>query len=301
MYDKTTFLSGLAMGLIGKGNPTFEGSGKMLYNGVALPNVYSVYTPQLQKSHPYAVMLEHAAVPECRLYLVDQPFIKGFTSYIIPAEANRIVYYATAIRWEYKESGTGDTVYFGNALWANTDISPIPVLDPIPVEDAFTKGYHVGATLRRKRVLPVAYLYNGVRLPKLPDANQYDPDGLGLVYMMIVYDQIDFVGQDNPQYRLFIANKPLEVADGSTLHGTGLVQPNEVPYYWQCGAVDDGCWVNYVNNGLWQTPNYAESSNGLTRLNFKQGDKVVWANHNVLSIGGETVYLAASEPVPVYE
>lgn len=69
--------------------------------------------------------------------------------------------------------------------WANHDILTaddtvyLAASDPVPVGGKFTlhypsflKGVEVGRRLKNKRLAPVAYLYNGVKLPPLPDYNK---------------------------------------------------------------------------------------------------------------------------------
>lgn len=106
---------------------------------------------------------------------------------------------------------------------------------------------------------PVAYLYNGVRLPGLPewDRETYP-------YAVIVQNNLSgdyFLMADD---ETFAAN-----ADGDTIRPiTGVAY-----------AIENGEWVSSVG-----------------RINCK----AIWANHDILNPDG-SVYLAASEPVPVYE
>lgn len=55
-YDKHSFLCGLIAGLTGKGVLGKREPVAYLYNGVRLPDIYSVYTPELQEQYPYVVI-----------------------------------------------------------------------------------------------------------------------------------------------------------------------------------------------------------------------------------------------------
>lgn len=177
-YDKKTFLSGLAMGLCGKGNPTFEGSGKMLYNGQELPKIPTVDGYGYAAMDRTATNEDKPVVSHAVLYLSTMPLERSYAnnhiSQIIKASAS-----GSVIRCEYnngdsdwtigtsKAYNTDGTVSYYDLLitWANYDMlwsHYNPSMDgtvachasePVPVEDAFTKGYHVGAELRAKRVL----------------------------------------------------------------------------------------------------------------------------------------------------
>lgn len=138
------------------------------YKGAVLPKL-----PEWdEEAYPYAVMDSYGT--EYRLYCLDRPLTEGFTNYFIHTKANCVVYYATATEWVFKESGTGDSisgsiVTFGSALWANHDISPIPISDPIPVYNGL-----------------VAYSYNGTVLPELPEVEGY-PYKYALYHKYSVY------------------------------------------------------------------------------------------------------------------
>ena len=119
---------------------------------------------------------------------------------------------------------------------------------------------------------PIAYLYNGVRLPKLPewDREMYP-------YAVIVYNGIS-------QGRfLFAFKKEQRVTGGSVI------------YTW---SMDEG--ETYLYCGL---PKDATEWSALTE-HTKTTDPVLayvpkWGNYNVYVNG--TLTVEASEPVPVYE
>lgn len=99
-YDKRSFLSGLAMGLCGKGDPTFTGSGKMLYNGVALPDINTVWD---KTAYRYAVVRVSSRYDAQWVSFCSVPF------YIHPTNPNEYV----------TNSAVGNSCYYAlsNGSW----------------------------------------------------------------------------------------------------------------------------------------------------------------------------------------
>lgn len=156
--------------------------------------------------------------------------------------------------------------------------------DPIfTASDTFTKGYKVGAALRRKRVIlekePVAYLYNGVRLPDINSV--WDREKYPYAYIEKFYGG----------YNLGIFDFPMHVerfdADSTELNV-------------KASAAGKTKWY-LIDNDTGEFTLYYENSN------VKIGDFVsvasdsVWTSHTLINTEDNSVYLAASEPVPVYE
>lgn len=139
--------------------------------------------------------------------------------------------------------------------------------------DVFGKGYLAGAELRAKRRIPVAYLYNGIRLPKLPE---WDKETYP--YAVILRPTL---GMGN-RYLYFSTQK-------TEYTGFNETTTNGTHKYYRFSA-DDNDWV-FIH----------EYSGSLVECGA-----VEWANHDVVyndwSEGSEgKVHLAASDPVPVYE
>lgn len=286
-YDKTTFLSGLTMGLIGKGNPTFEGSGKMLYNGVALPAL-----PVWDKiKYPYVCMVRYfedttvgystqvfmSAEPPIYDYAAFQRTAKIPTPYLTCSNDRD---YVTPTAWtNLTESTSGDfivsTMY--DIAWSNVDILKddgtvyVAASDPVPVEDVFSKGYHVGAELRKKRVLPVAYLYNGVRLP---DINSVWTDELKAEYpYAVIHAGIGIYG-----FYLVLLDMPLRQ------------DPNNFGF-----ESNNSNFRRYGGNRASEEWTLEISGTGYAPV-----AKAMWANYDVYNVDG-TIHITASEPIPVYE
>lgn len=136
---------------------------------------------------------------------------------------------------------------------------------------------------------PTAYLYNGIRLPALPewDRGVYP-------YVFIYLYQYDG-NPDNSQYVLEYTENRVAVGENKALlYTTGsrlsyeLVASDGSPT-----ISSDGSWVfdkeydaDTYSTWYFSIGNYRRTP--------------IWANHNIDNPDG-TVYLAASDPVPVYE
>lgn len=133
---------------------------------------------------------------------------------------------------------------------------------------AYFLGRRIAGQRRKQERAPVAYLYNGVRLPGLPEFDE--------PYAVIVK-------QSSGGYRLIVTGvKP------TLSWSEGAVRPklncSSVSYNWYIDE-DGQEW----ETGAFHT--YPTLSIAIT---------AVWANYDMLS-EDETLYLAASDPVPVYE
>ena len=129
-----------------------------------------------------------------------------------------------------------------------------------------TMGWLVGRQIAGQRSVkkPVAYLYNGVQYPPLPE---WDKKTHPYV----------FIGHN------FIMTPILYVASEIT-HGYD----------------DSGIWVVY---GV-RIATYDRTANAWTESDgaesYQNVSRIDWANFDVLNSDG-SVYLAASDPIPVYE
>jgi hypothetical protein len=132
---------------------------------------------------------------------------------------------------------------------------------------------------------PVAYLYNGVRLPKLPE---WDKETYP--YACIQQSWTD-------RYDFYISSKPLYVAqyDDISNRGRYFLENLKGTTYWQCrsGAEmvkwESGVLVPFPYETLIVYDPEMPTRYALT-----------WTNHDILKSDG-SVYLAASDPIPVYE
>ena len=114
---------------------------------------------------------------------------------------------------------------------------------------------------RELKGTPIAYLYNGVQLPGLPETD--------LPYAVILHlYSID-------EHYVIFSNKPIKVESQN----------------------DNELWAEDWGNGYkYQNGTWVEHDFSYTML----FGRVVWGNHDIYSDNG-TLYLSKSEPIPVYE
>lgn len=133
------------------------------------------------------------------------------------------------------------------------------------------RAYLVGRGAGSKT--PVAYLYNGVQLPALPE---WDRE----TYPYIFMDKRKPLYSDATYYLTMVASPFTKTTkDGAVVINYTLPRL--------------GCYYK-LSEGVWSA--VSEYTNGGTITNPTS----VWSNHDILDENG-TVYLAASEPIPVYE
>ena len=257
-----------------------------LYNGVELPAV-----PKTE--YPYEVIVQNNSSGDYFLMADDEAFTAsadGDTVRLFPGVA-----YALE-NGEWVES-VGRTNC--KAIWSNHNILNedgtlyLAASDPIPVSTfthdpiSLTLGWLVGRRIagqRGKKIevpeddkTPIAYLYNGVQLPKLPewDRGKYP-------YATIQSDS----GNLNHIY-LYVESEymTIRVIDGAARIGYDKVRDYMYWYYQQI-------------SGEWEFQN--EHTNMEAIDWWCDATDLIWANHDILNADG-SVYLAASDPVPVYE
>ena len=119
---------------------------------------------------------------------------------------------------------------------------------------------------------PVAYLYNGVELPALPgwDKETYP-------YAAV----IKFTNGTIPlEIRFLVSTSPMVNTAGN------MVKTEKPCVRWSYGEAE---WTDKTE--------HPDTGDGTVIVTMSGA---IWANHDILKNDG-TVYLAASEPVPVYE
>lgn len=137
---------------------------------------------------------------------------------------------------------------------------------------------------------PTAYLYNGIRLPALPewDREKYP-------YAIIFHSAS---GINN----LFISATPW--------HGTGKAFDDFGGTFGETTAnASSGILYNQYNDKDWELMSNEDTPPELGQIADTDGDGVgdagafctFWSNHDIISADGTTVLIAASDPVPVYE
>lgn len=119
---------------------------------------------------------------------------------------------------------------------------------------------------------PVAYLYNGVRLPKLPE---WDRE----TYPFAV---LRSTGEETAPYAVYYSKQTPTLNDSGKVFVCSLAYPGMVTY------------CDYIDGALvWR-------DTSTTLITSTSVDGVFWTNTDILDSTGE-VYLAASDPAPIYE
>lgn len=142
---------------------------------------------------------------------------------------------------------------------------------------------------------PVAYLYNGARLPKLPE---WDKEAYPYAAVTAYTDvHLDVYPNASWDCYLFVSASPFYVfkrtySDGDYVFYLGSLQDC---VNWRCSVKKDEdptAWEScdpypYDNRGVY----YSDGTGG----------RALWSNHDITYDAEGTVYCAASDPVPVYE
>lgn len=292
-----------------------------LYNGVELPVLPKV------EGYEYCSVITHTIFGTIYTdaYFSDRPCSKyedsdslassvvGETSAETPI-TNFLVYRLNGGVWEYFISyeWTIFSLPYKTLIYTNydlyiqdTDVIYLAASDPVPVSvprwvhmNSFLKGLALGLAGKplefAKVKEPVAYLYNGVRLPKLPEW-----DKTAYPYAAI-YTYHGASEAQNPIYRLIVSDGPFAI-----VHKTFVLLGKEYD------ALEwDGNYIAKWKIATWDYWDADGSGTGGSFFGLEDAtDAVVWTNTDIHYADdystdetlADTVYLAASEPVPVYE
>lgn len=147
-------------------------------------------------------------------------------------------------------------------------------------------GRRIAGQRKKTEKVPVAYLYNGVRLPKLPE---WDRESYPYA-VIFSYEGTSYTsGEPITQYTLYcVAEKWQFHAPSDTWYST----------YW-CKIPTPYCYCTHIGGETSWRDNWTEGT-GEGMSVPRTGRTPVWSNFDITDTGG-TVCLAASEPVPVYE
>ncbi|MBR5862186.1 MAG: hypothetical protein IKZ08_02550 [Bacteroidales bacterium] len=233
---------------------------------------------------------------------------------------------------DFTVTGVSQLVYFDTLLWSNFDIldsgdrvylagsEPVHILGPFDLK-SWLIGLIVGLVekpmlLNAVKKEPIAYLYNGVQLPKLPewDKEQYP---YAAVYYGIYYSDYPEYGPEEPIYRagFVAADQPLFVAESNTKR---LFYCKNPVSFISCYAMndDDKIGVPATHWGDLNSTNrdYADDLAEIgvsaylvlsikhNHFGFKEDQVPQWTNHDIYNLATDELYLAKSgEPIPVYE
>lgn len=261
----------------------------MLYNGVLLPDIESVWTDKYKQSYPF---LSIELVPSENIYK-----LWFLNSQLSPDNSNNYFYTRTGYLaysfkigstddWAIADRGTNNTSriligYSGNTIiWTNHDLlntdgsiylaasAPVDPNAPTFTPADFAKWFLLGQSVRRGvRKEATMYSYNGVVLPDIYKV--YTPE-------LQKTHPFASIGVRTDGYCLLLKDYDLSVSP----EGTFWITPGLKWIY------VDGVWQEHSTYVYPMVP--------------------VWSNYDIHyaeeipDIGG-TVYLPASNPVPVYE
>lgn len=145
---------------------------------------------------------------------------------------------------------------------------------------SLTLGWLVGRQIAGQRRIqekqPIAYLYNGMQLPPLPES-------------------------EYPYAMICITDKYTELCLVKSVVGWEIFTAGSLTYPslrlseadWQKWRLIDGVWSFY---SAYQTDRIALGANGATQPTYQH-----WTSVDIVSIDTGELLLPASDPIPVYE
>ena len=285
--NNTTYLAASEPVRTNSGNVALaDGDGFVLYNGAVLPKL-----PEWDKTaYPYAVIISHNSTNYYFFTCTDPMYIVKESSgtYLEAENSQNLTYNANF--WLYKDGAwdsrggynlrlgvidaSGNPFY--TPIWSNTDIPNIDnnttylaASDPIPLASSE----------------PVAYRYNGVELPELPE------------WDMEAYPYAIIAQNSDGDIYFECATKLMQYG---TFTSGGVSYTN--PHYLILAGEIASREYRFLSNNSWGEPKTAvwDRTDKTTNLRSRT-EKVIWCNTDIPNIDNNTVYLAASAPVPVYE
>ena len=259
---------------------------KYLYNGIKLPklpdydtSVYSdAYIVRLGVQELYSLIL----LPAGWDYVYNQTDDDS-TNYIGTSGVTGKYYNASieSTEWHSPSEAENPVIYSDKLtpVWSNFDIIAsdgsvyLSASDPVQVWDSrsFWMGVALGLAGKGlpKMAQPTAYLYNGVKLPALPESEL----PFAYIHKMPLVDSYELIVTEIASY----ASKGNGIDVVYTYHGV-----NRKTFYLSNDKKE------------WELVDSTPEGSVVGVLDLK------WANTDVLFEDG-TLYLSASEPIPVYE
>lgn len=303
-YDKQRFLNGLAAALCSKarafpkrepmfllGRVSKEGEtpthiiNDRGYVGVVVPDIETVYTPELQKTYPYAYVYDDVSGDGYCLSIFSEPCYWTYSEVmgyrLSGAGIDSVDYiYIPGVSEKWEDWRT--SVPFGGEHmplhWANVGISNpdgnglfFAKSDPVPIYGP-----------------PKAFSYNGLVLPDIcsvytPKVQAQYPNAIIMAFPGY-YD-----GERHGLFAyLYYAENPWAFV-GKNQYGNDELAPVPLaPHQWYHTGLQDGFEYPWTYGGEYGNPSMSDWT------------ELLWANHTVCNEDG-TPYLYASDPIPVYE
>lgn len=143
---------------------------------------------------------------------------------------------------------------------------------------SMTLGYLVGRQIagqRRAVKQPIAFLYNGVRLPPLPE---WDKTVYPYAVIQYAIQEPGWGGADVVRFRALKAPW--------TTDGEYIIPGESVEQFFALYTTSRNEWISISN-----TPISAEA-----RI-----DNAIWTSHDIVNSADGSIYLEATDPIPVYE
>lgn len=274
----------------------------MLYNGVELPDIESVWTEELKATYPYGYIYKNSGFAggyglNCSTYPV-----RINNGLIWTAGGSRYLQFGLNSAGEWEQRGTvtvnSDKGIFSSTaypvIWAGFDIidrndstvylsasDPLPVGKPITDPLSFMMGCNwMKAMLAKRGRKPIGYSYNGVVLPELPewDRETYPYAVIKLGNAFIAY-------RNHVQLLVF---EEIDFTNGALQYDKNCLKTASADY-----TAEDFEWGELTQS---------------TSVGNIASIYLLWANTDIYypedyedtDLAG-TIYLAASEPIPVYE
>jgi hypothetical protein len=155
-------------------------------------------------------------------------------------------------------------------------------------ETSLTLGWLVGRRIagqRTKQKTVTGYSYNGTVLPKLPELEH--------PYAVIVTDA------SSPYAYLLCSSVPLKYEEyitwerlRATADGTQAV--------FACNSEWEQCAEDYFENRSGIAVYFNFTADAVAYARTKIYGDILWANYDVLNYSDDSLYLSASDPIPVY-
>ena len=149
---------------------------------------------------------------------------------------------------------------------------------------AFWQGFASGANCSKKSKTPVAYLYNGVRLPGLPEWDK----------SVYPYAYIQDLNGRGANYILYCCSTKLKTT--TTLNG--VMVSESATSEWDVSPFEYiSAWLQ-ISDDSSEILVFSEPNTAYNLLS----QYPIWANYDIVNTyNDEVTILSASEPVPVYE
>lgn len=147
---------------------------------------------------------------------------------------------------------------------------------------------------------PVAYLYNGVRLPKLPE---WDREKYPYAYIT-VSESYNYTSVTLRLYQSMFTAINADWSGGWELLGDGDDYSEAKLTYKTADGIADTTWSDFKTTAftfvLGTVVVDGVTKQYRARICTYPSDDVVWSNHSFSGPNGED-WITASEPIPVYE